>query len=79
MLVCERLEAQNFEKTVASPEKCRQPVFKLSKISNCKIAENHYLDVSTASTGKRKIAATVDFVNPEWNSVIFGISSNKSY
>jgi hypothetical protein len=44
-----------------------------------KIAENHYLDVSMPSTGKRKIAATVDFANPEWYSVIFGISTNKSY
>jgi hypothetical protein len=57
--------AEKTQKTVASPEKlpparkyCRQPDFSknfkiiqtLSKISNCQIAEKHYLDVSTPST-----------------------------
>jgi hypothetical protein len=69
-----------FRKNCRQPGKMSPAHFEtLSKISNCQIAENHYLDVSTASTGKRKIASTVDFVNPEWNSVIFGISSNESY
>jgi hypothetical protein len=56
-----------------------QNLSKNFKFQNSKIAENHYLDVFTPSTGKRKIAATVDFANPEWYSVIFGISTNESY
>jgi hypothetical protein len=58
--------AEKSQKTATSPfSKEFQNLSKNFKLQNSKIAENHYLDVFTPSTGKRKIAATVDFANPE--------------
>ena len=94
MLACKRLEAQNFEKTVASPEKlppARFPQefqnFKLparfpQEFQNFKLPncpESLFGRLYTINRKAKKIAAAVDFAKSEWYSVIFGISTNESY
>jgi hypothetical protein len=78
----EKMSPARFSRKKMSPARFPKEFQNLSKnfkLQNSKIAENHHLDVLTPSTGKRKIVATVDFANPKWYSVIFGVSTNEIY